>query len=204
MQLIKRVGLKPLLGFVVRSTGVTIGQVSGMLLDPQAWRLRYLEIKLVARDAKQLLPMAVATCPDTRRRYLPVGLTRAEIEGGPATDPGRPLTRPQELALHEHYRWTPYWSADAARQPPSLIPVTDLMTFRVDAADGELGRLDDLTVEDDWWTVVDLVVAGRLGRVEFSPKLVGTVDQAAKRITLNVTLSQVPGAGRPERIEARA
>ncbi len=196
--------MKPLLGFAVRSTGVTIGRVSGMLLDPQAWRLRYLEIKLVARDANQLLPMAVAACPDTRQRYLPVGLTRAEIEDGPATDPGRPPTRPQELALHEHYRWTPYWSAGWASQPPSLIAAAELMTFRVDATDGTLGRLDDLTVEDDWWTVVDLVVAGRPGRVEVSPKLVGAVDPAAKRITLNVALSQVPVAGRPERIEARA
>ena len=199
-----QLGLKPLLGFAVRSTGVTIGRVSGMLLDPQAWRLRYLEIKLVARDREQLLPMAVAACPDTRRRYLPVGLTRAEIEDCPEIDPGRPLTRPQELALHEHYRWTPYWSAVTASQPPSLIAIADMLAFRVDAADGELGRLDDLTVEDDWWTVIDLVVAGRHSRVEVSPKLVGTVDQDAKRITLNVELSDVRGAGRPEWIEARA
>ncbi len=204
MQLTKRVGVKPLLGFVVRSTGVTIGRVSGMLLDPQSWRLRYLEIKLVACDGEQLLPMAVAACPDTQQRYLPVGLTRAEIEDGPATDPGRPLTRPQELALHEHYRWTPYWSAGAASHPPSMIPVAELMTFRVDATDGALGRLDDLVVEDDWWTVVDLVVAGRHGRVEVSPKLVGRVDPAAKRVTLNVALSQVPAAERAERLEARA
>ncbi len=204
MQLMMQFGLKPLLGFAVRSTGVTIGRVSGMLLDPRAWRLRYLEIKLVARNREQLLPMAAAARPDTRQRYLPVGLTRAEIGACPEIDPGRPLTRPQELALHEHYRWTPYWSAGTANQPPSLIGIADLMGFRVDATDGELGRLDDLTVEDDWWTVIDLVVAGRLGRVEVSPKLVGTVDQDARRITLNVTLSEVRGAGRLDRIEARA
>ncbi len=204
MQLTKRVGVKPLLGFVVRSTGVTIGRVSGMLLDPQSWRLRYLEIKLVARDGEQLLPMAVAACPDTQQRYLPVGLTRAEIEDGPATDPGRPLTRPQELALHEHYRWTPYWSAGAASQPPSLIAMAELMTFRVDATDGALGRLDDLVVEDDWWTVIDLVVAGRRGRAKVDPGLVSTVDQAAKRIVLNAPLAEIAGAARAIPIEASA
>jgi hypothetical protein len=108
------------------------------------------------------------------------------------------------LVLHEHYRWTPYWSAAASCQPPSLIAIADLITYRVFATDGELGRLDDLTVEGDWWTVVDLVVAGRHSRVEVSVKLIGTVDQDAKRIDLNVERSEVRGAGQTERIEASA
>lgn len=199
-----QIGLKPLLGFSVRSTGATIGRVSGLLLDPLAWRPRYLKIRLVARDREQLLPMAVAARPDIRQRYLPVGLTRAEIEDCPEIEPDRPLTRPQELALHEHYRWAPYWSAAAASQPPALIEIADLVKFRVDAADGELGRLDDLVVEDDWWTVLDLVVVGRRGRAKVDPDLVSTVDRAARRIVLNAPLAEIAGAARAIPIEASA
>ncbi len=188
-----QLGMKQILGFAVRSTGVTIGRVSDLLLDVPAWRLRYLKIGFGARGGDRLLPMAAAASPDARQRCLPIGLTSAELDGGPAIDLSRPLTRPQELTLHEHYRWTPYWSARTANDAPSLVGLDEMMGFRVDAADGELGRVDDLVAEDDWWSVIHLVVAGPRGPAEVRPDWIGAVDRSARQITLNRTLSQFTG-----------
>ena len=196
---------KALTGYEVRSDGRLIGSVGDLIVSKIGWSLRYLRVNLTSESQQsRLLPISVAAPLDNERGWVPVALTLGEILGGPPVVTGRPLTRAEELAIHRHYCWAPYWHDTDAECEPSLIALRDILGCQVDAIDGVVGPLTDLVVEDDFWTILSLIAKPARtpteSAVAIPPKLVDAVDIAGKRITVRARRSDLAAAGnRPGR-----
>lgn len=78
---------------------------------------------------------------------------------------------------------------------PILRRVRDLQHFAIGAADGDIGRVDDLYFEDTSWTVRYVVVDASgwlVGRqVLIPPRAIEKVDPLGQRLVTNLTKQQV-------------
>ena len=196
---------KALTSYEVRSDGRLIGSVGDLIMSEAGWSLRYLRVNLASESQQsRLLPISAAAPADNERGWVPVALTLGEILGGPPVATSRPLTRAEELAIHRHYCWAPYWHDADAECESSLMRLRDILGCQVDAIDGAVGPLTDLIVEDDFWTVLSLIAkparAPTESAVAIPPKLVEELDVAGKQITVRARRSDLAVAGnRPSR-----
>lgn len=103
--------LSVLKGFTVAASDGRIGAVSDFLFDDQTWKVRWLVVDtrswLLGR--KVLVHASAIGEPDPRRNELPVKLTKAQVEGGPAVSTHRPVSRQTEAHFYDHYGWDPSW-----------------------------------------------------------------------------------------------
>jgi hypothetical protein len=156
-----------------------------------------------------------------------VNLTARQVEASPDASEDEPVTAQLEQRLFEHYGWDPSWgasefggdaavarpfrpplpaglaeghAADAAtaRGDPHLGSAAAFKGFAVHAADGEIGLVDNVMLDDVRWTVRHLIVATRRwlqGRlVQIPLHTVTDVDWGGRRVDLNVTRNRVNSA----------
>ena len=103
---------RELIGYAIRATDDSIGQVDDILLEEDGWIVRYLVV-----DTGTWLPgRKVVLSPNWVNeiswadRSVLVNVTRSEIESSPAYNPGAELGREYEDELHRHYGRKGYWS----------------------------------------------------------------------------------------------
>jgi uncharacterized protein YrrD len=123
-------------------------------------------------------------------RTFSVHLTKAQVENSPDIDTTKPVSRQHELDLLNHYDWAPYWtyvpgphgiavpapSPESASQTtlekemeaikeqqkdPHLRSTNEVIDYRVQASDGDIGHIGDLLVDEDSWTIEYILVASR-------------------------------------------
>jgi hypothetical protein len=105
------ISIKHLFGFNIQATDGEIGSLHDVLVDSRQWRARYLVVDtggwLFGR--KVLIAPVAASEPDMASELLPVRLTKQQIKDSPdiASDP--PLSREQEIAYNDYFRWPHYW-----------------------------------------------------------------------------------------------
>jgi hypothetical protein len=107
---------------------------------------------------------------DRDKRHIVVNLTKEQIEGSPALDTDELVSRQFETAYLGYYDWPMYWSGPhmwgyyphivhdpAFREParpnegawdPNLRSAGDVTGYHIRDADGEIGHVDDLMVDD--------------------------------------------------------
>lgn len=99
-------------GYALHATDGEIGSLRDLYFDDSSTLVRYLVVDtgtwLPGRQV--LVAPAVAGGIDAEDRQIVVGLTRARIEDSPPIDSAKPVSRQQEVALHDHYGWDPYWA----------------------------------------------------------------------------------------------
>jgi hypothetical protein len=92
-------------GYHIHATDDSAGHVSDALVEPEAWRLRYLEVStrnwLPGRHV--LVAPAWIESVSWVDREVRVAVSREALRTAPPYDPDRPLTRDDELALYRHY-----------------------------------------------------------------------------------------------------
>jgi hypothetical protein len=98
-----------------------IGSVQGMLVDEEAWVMRYLVVKAGAWWPEHELLIA---CPWIRYvnwfdASIRVDLTRKQLQESPPYEADKALNREGETRLFRHYGRRSYW-ADEAIAPPVL------------------------------------------------------------------------------------
>jgi len=199
--------LKDLTRYKIHATDGNIGTVYDFLFDDEFWILRYVVVDtghwLPGR--KVLLTPGVLLEPDWRQRTFSVALTRDQVRASPDVDTDRPVSRRHEIHLHQHYGWPFYWSPsgdlvgplmttppiESAEPPgdPHLRSVRDIISYDVQASDGEIGCVDDFIADRESWAIRYLVVAihkwlpGR--KVLISPQwLVGPISWAGRTVKL--------------------
>lgn len=172
--------LDSLLGFAIMATDGEIGKAYNVLFDDRTWAVRYLVVEtgtwLTRR--KVLLSPAVLHGVDSDGKTIGVMLTREQVRTSPDVDADLPVSRQQELDMMRHYHWPDYLSPQPALPTPGWIdtavpieavPVEDtgdphlrsakeVSHYHVDASDGPLGSIVDLIVDDETWTITELVV----------------------------------------------
>jgi hypothetical protein len=180
--------LKALQGYSILATDGDVGRVHDFYFHDDSWIIRYLVVDtghwLPGR--KVLVPPAVLGKPNWIGFSFPVALTRQQVEKSPEIDTDMPVSRQQELDLHNHFGWPAYWidpgfgpfpamvpiepslepappskSATAAKGDPHLRSVKAVRSYRIHASDGEMGHMEDFIVDDAFWVIRYLVVNTR-------------------------------------------
>lgn len=142
--------------FGLRATDGEIGSVQEFYFDDKSWTIRYLVLKThkwLPGRVVLISPSSLGT-PDWERKVIPVSLTKSQIEQSPLLDDHRPITRKNEEELRKYYGWTDYWN----NVDLNLQSSNDVMSFKISARDGALGKVADFILDDTNWRIRYMVV----------------------------------------------
>jgi hypothetical protein len=210
-----------MMGYGIRATDGDLGKVDEFYFDDETWTIRY----IVAETGNWLAGRKVLISPiafgktDLNSRTISVNLTRSQVKNSPHIDTKKPVYRQHEAELHEYYQWpwrggyggsfgtTPLplpddevlaeqeASASGRRDDPHLRSTRQVTGYHVQAADGEIGHVEDFIVDDENWTIRSMVVdtsnwlAGK--KVLLSPQWINRVEWAESRVLFNLTRESV-------------
>lgn len=164
-----------------------IGSVDDVYFDDAHWAVRYLVVdtgdwlpgKRVLISPASLPPQASVD------DYLRVDLTREQVENAPGTGEDPPVSRLMEEAHARYYGYPYYWAgpylwgiaplpqpaperheelremAGQQARESHLRSSAEVVGYRIRAADGELGHVEDFLVDDQSWAIADMVVDTR-------------------------------------------
>lgn len=151
----------------VRATDGPIGRVTDVYFDDQQWAVRYLVVDTGMWLGWHVLisPHAIAGV-DWENSTIEVALTRDRVERSPRADLQHPLSRLYESEFYTHFGYPPYWdeAAIAGREAPDEPVATsaadshvrswrEVKGYHITAADGEIGHVDDLLVDEQSWLI---------------------------------------------------
>ena len=191
--------LTSLFGTSIRARDGRIGRLHDVLFDDHSWVVRYFVVETGRwRSGRRVLlsPFTFLE-PKWDSRVMPVDLTIGEISRSPDVDTDLPVYRQQEIAMAQHYGWPANWTIEAAQRhknegefggDPNLRSAKEILTYKVKALDSEMGRLDDLIVEDANWFIRFLLL--RAGNWVKNQKLliatrwVGPISWANQEVVL--------------------
>ena len=162
--------LTSLFGVSVLAKDGNIGHVRDVLFHDRSWVVRYFVVETGSwfSGRRVLLSPFIFLQPEWEKRVLPVDLTIEEVRQSPDVDTDLPVYRQQEIAMTRHYGWPAYWTMEASQLPgeksepegdPDLRSANEILTYKVKTSDGDLGRMDDLVVEDANWFIRFLVLS---------------------------------------------
>jgi len=173
-------------------------------------------------------PMALRQPADVAGDRLHVGLSKSQVENAPSWDTDKPVSRQHEIDYSRHYDYPYYWTGPArwgtAWDPvtglapaPRLDPVKeeiiarerenadeylhsarDVAGYYVQAADDDVGHVEDFLVDDHTWAIRYLVVDTRNwlpGRkVLLSPSWIKDVSWNDSRVYVDLLRTDVENA----------
>jgi sporulation protein YlmC with PRC-barrel domain len=173
-------------GYTIVETDGELGSVKDLLVDDNAWVVRWLIVDtgnwLPGR--KVLLPPAVLGTPDREMRQFSVKLTKQQVKDSPDVDTDLPVSRQSEAHLYDHYDWEPYWDGSFSAESlvlavptdvtrklneeregphlawgnPHLRSIAAITGYDIHATDGEIGSVEDILIDDKGWAVHYLTV----------------------------------------------
>jgi hypothetical protein len=200
-----------------------MGKVRDFYFDDQHWTVRY----LVADTGNWLTGRQVLISPHAlvaaikEDEHIAVDLTKKQIEDSPALASDKPVSRQFELDYYGHYGWSPYWvgpfawghypapmrvgkeeaksSAPEKAWDPHLRSMREVTGYPIQAADGEIGHVEDFVLDDETWTIRYLIVDTRNWwpgkKVLVSPRWIERVSWSAFKVVVNLpreTIKQSP------------
>ena len=154
--------LNKILGSSIIATDGEIGSVYNFLFDDVSWRVVYFVVVAGGSFSKHkvLLSPSVIKQPDWNHKVLPVTLTIVEVKSSPEIDTDLPVSRQQEIALHQYYSWPPYWETPAETKESffttsefHLRSCRELVGYSVTVGGEGLGEVEDFMLEDKSWTI---------------------------------------------------
>jgi|SRR5579871_663954 len=181
--------INSLIGFSMGATDGEIGRVKEFYFDDKTWKIRY----LIVKTGNWLSGIEVLISPGAilknslMQETFPVDLTKEQIRSSPDIDTNKPVSRQQEIELHGHYPWQPYWGSgfyagglwdtanasliteektindadnkgQTADEDPHLRSTKEVTGYNIHANDGEVGYLKDFIIDDQTWQILCLVV----------------------------------------------
>jgi sporulation protein YlmC with PRC-barrel domain len=175
--------VKHLHSYTVVARDGELGSVEEMYFDDEKWTIRYIVADLEEVPQKERAAVSPVSVEDVdwKNRMILVDLSRDEVAESPEVDEGGSFSRQKERQLNGYYRIPVYWSgvglwgnhvypgllAEEA-QPEDDEGQDDAEThvhgteeafgYKIEATDGEIGRVDDLVVEERTWEIQFLVI----------------------------------------------
>lgn len=138
--------LSELKGYDIAATDGSLGKVCDLFFDDQTWSVRYLVVDTGWLFGRKVLisPQAVGGV-NVGGDSLAVKMTRQQVEGAPGVGTDRPVSRQEELALHGHYGWQPYWEMYPAGVlgAPAISLSEDVLRSHDASSSGVREVLDD-------------------------------------------------------------
>jgi uncharacterized protein YrrD len=203
-----------LIGNRMEATDGEIGKVEEFYFDDKAWIIVY----LVVKTGNWLSGRKVLISPDAliKRTHqscaFPLNLTKEQVKNSPDIDTDLPVSRQQEMALHQYYPWQSYWGTGfyegglwgivtppvvgplpvrAADGEPHLRSTHAISGYHIETTDGELGHLRDFIVDDETWHIEYLVIemhswlTGK--KVLIARKHIKEIQWATSKVLVDVT-----------------
>ena len=222
--------LNTLVGDPLHNSEGEIGAVRDLYFDDAHWAIRYVVATTGTWFGREVLlsPHGLRRVDGAARR-LEVALTQEQIRHAPAIDTAVPVSRQHEAEYFRYYGWPAYWSGPGmwgfntfpmadpltlAEAPAAPAPETsaashlqsaaDVTGYHVEAADGEIGHVDDFLFEDGTWAIRYLVVdtgtwwPGK--RILVPVAAIEKVDWAARHVLVNLTREKIQRAPEFENI----
>ena len=160
--------LKALIGSPVVATDGETGSVRSFLFDDQSWKVRYLVVDvgnwLKRRDV--VLPITALERPDWTNRLCHAHLTKEQVRDSPEVDAEMPVSRQQEIAMHDYFGPLASWvesEFDTSLTPTGMkYPVhttevlhlrstSHMLGYHVWATDGDFGILEGFVMDEASW-----------------------------------------------------
>jgi hypothetical protein len=204
-------------GTTLRGTDEAVGHIDDLLFDGETWQVRYVvaDTGTWLPGRKVLLPPAVFTLCDWGAGIASLSLTRQQVKESPDVDTQKPVSRQMELDLFQHYNVPMYWGptgatlaggagvvpsamnapAEAAKYAESTLPnlrsADAVSRYYIQAADGDLGHVEELIVDDDAWVVRYLAVDTKnwlpARKVLVSPEWIESISWTDASVAVNLT-----------------
>ena len=211
--------LKDLRGDRIAATDGEIGSVDQVYFDDQDWRVRYFVVDTGGwlSGRKVLISPVSIDRSKSSEDAIAVGLSRDQVEHSPGIDADKPVDRRYEEAYARYYGQPLYWAPpEAGVMPPPpadgkaarklkeaereaaeshLRSSGEVVGYSIHAADGSIGHVADIRVDDRNWAVSDLVVDTRdwlPGRkVLVPPSAVERIDWSTREVRLRLRREDV-------------
>jgi hypothetical protein len=181
--------VRELHGYTIRATDGDAGRLHESYFDDRKWDVRYSVVDTgnwLTRRRVLVSPTALGR-PDGKAQVLPANLTKRQVENSRQANLERVVSRQEEDAeLDSFYQW-PYWRFAAPgfglrpmasawltermsrkgsqpreqRDAPHLRSTREVIGYRTEASDGDVGLVEDLLVDDHTWRIPYIVVATR-------------------------------------------
>jgi sporulation protein YlmC with PRC-barrel domain len=189
-------------GTALEGSDGRVGTLYDILFDDQSWRIRHLVVSTDRwfRGRQVLLEPEVAEAVDWPDRRLQVRLTRQDVRESPSVDTDLPAARQQMLQAAQVLLWEAYWtgvldSSTELKGDPHLRSTKMLTGLHIHCTDGPLGHVADFVIDDETWTVCDLVVDTRNWwpgkHVLVEPTLVESIHWEEREIRLALPREQL-------------
>ncbi|MEP7347259.1 MAG: PRC-barrel domain-containing protein [Gemmatimonadaceae bacterium] len=177
--LVKTTTLK---GFTLKCRDGEIGSVKEFYFDDRHWAIRY----LVANAGNWITGRKVLISPyslesvNRPKEQIVVDLTKKQIEDSPPLNSDKPISRQFESSYYGYYGWPTYWTGpfmwgiypsivrdreqwmDPAPSDKTwdahLRSTDDVSGYHIQAADGEIGHVDDFIIDDETWAIRYLII----------------------------------------------
>ena len=214
---------KTLKGYKLHSRDAEIGKVKEFYFDDQHWTIRY----LVADTGNWLLDRQVLISPyalvavNKEGQYITIDLTKKQIEDSPSLNSDKPVSRQFEGTYYGYYGWPMYWNGpymwgyypyivrDREKWREStqsekawdhhLRSTHDVSGYHIQAADGEIGHVEDFIIDDETWAIRYLIIDTRNWwpgkKVLVSPQWIERVSWSESKVFVNLlreTIKQSP------------
>ena len=214
---------KTLKGYKLDSLDGEIGKVKEFYFDDQHWTIRY----LVADTGNWLTGRQVLISPYAlvaaikAEQHIAINLTKKQIEDSPSLNSDKPVSRQFEESYYGYYGWPMYWSGPymwgaypyiardretwkASTQgekawDPHLRSTDAVSGHHIQAADGEIGHVEDFIIDDETWAIRYLIIDTRNWwpgkKVLVSPQWIERVSWNESKVFVNLsreTIKQSP------------
>jgi hypothetical protein len=176
---------KELYGSRLAALDGDIGHVKDFYFDDKAWVVRYLVADTGAWLTGRIVLVSPHAFGRFNQggKVLQIKLSRAQIEKCPSIESHRPVSRQYEIDYYRYYGWPAYWNGGALwgtggfptaepalkaemeelsqprhREDRHLRSTQEVTGYEIQAADGVIGRVCGLMVDDRSWMIHEFVV----------------------------------------------
>ena len=211
-------------GYTLASLDGHFGRADEFYFDDHHWAVRYLvaDTGTWLTDRQVLISPYAITAVQVEQQRIAVNLTNKQIEDSPSLATHKPVSRQFEETYHGYYGWPTYWSGpdmwgyyplipnDPAQWHPyepaapkkhwdkHLRSTRDVKGHHIQAADGEIGHVDDFIIDDETWAIRYLVIdtwnwwPGK--RVLISPRWIDRVSWDELKVFVDLTREAIKQA----------
>ena len=219
---------KTLKGYKLDSLDGEIGKVKEFYFDDRHWTIRY----LVADTGHWLTGRQVLISPYAlvaivrEEKHIAVELTKKQIEDSPSLNSDKPVSRQFEQSYYGYYGYPMYWGGLCAWGAyPYLVRDRKMWSnlthgekawdahlrsthavsgYQIQAADGEIGHVEDFLIDDETWAIRYLIIGTRNWwpgkKVLVSPQWIERVSWGEWKVYVNISRETVKQS--PEYTEA--
>lgn len=210
---------KTLQGYRLESFNGEIGRVQEFYFDDLHWAIRY----LVADTGNWLSGRQVLISPyslvavNVKEKHIEINLSKKQIEDSPSLNTDKPVSRQFEESYYGYYGMPMYWGGpymwgafpniERDREKwgeytqgekawdPHLRSTNDVSGYHVQAADGEIGHVEDFIIDDETWAIRYLIIDTRNWwpgkKVLVSPQWIERVSWGESKVFINLPLETI-------------